>query len=138
MPGSRVWTCASRAGSRQAATPSVADTVTTPSTASARPAAASHRLSAAAPMPRAWSSSASPVAVKTIFLPTRSNSVTPTEASAAATCRLRVGWVRPSLRAAADSEPVSAVSRNALRWFQSMEFMLFCIYLILIGDIPCI
>ena len=33
--------------------------------------------------------------------------------SMAATWRLRVGWVRPSLRAAADSEPVSAVSRNA-------------------------
>jgi hypothetical protein len=37
----------------------------------------------------------------------------------AATWRLSVGWVRPSLRAAADSEPVSAVSRNAFSWFQS-------------------
>jgi hypothetical protein len=33
--------------------------------------------------------------------------------SMAATWRLSVGWVRPSLRAAADSEPVSAVCRNA-------------------------
>ena len=51
---------------------------------------------------------------------------------------LVLGLILANTRAAADSEPVSAVSRNALRWFQSMEFMLFCIYLILIGHIPCI
>ena len=62
---------------------------------------------------------ASAVAVGSTPRPVRSNSGAPSCFSSPATCRLSVGCVRPSLRAAADKEPVSAVSRKALSWFQS-------------------
>ncbi len=52
-------------------------------------------------------------------MPTRSNRVTPSCCSMAATCRLRVGCVSPSWRDAADSEPVFAVARKARSRFQS-------------------
>ena len=74
--------------------------------------AAAVKLRARAEASKARSQS-SPVGVSAIDLPTRSNRVTPMLCSMAATWRLSVGWVKPSLRAAADSEPVSAVSRNA-------------------------
>ena len=63
--------------------------------------------------------------------PTRSNSITPSWFSRAATCLPSVGCVRPSARAAADNEPSSAVAKNARAWFQSNaidgQFMHFCI-----------
>lgn len=50
----------------------------------------------------------------------RRGQVTPIRCSMAATCR-------PSLRAAADNEPVSAVSRSAFSWFQSRLCIRRCI-----------
>ena len=53
------------------------------------------------------------MSVRTSFLPILSNSVTPSAASNAATWRDNVGCVMPSLRAAAESEPESAVAQKA-------------------------
>ena len=52
-------------------------------------------------------------------LPARVKRLTPSSSSSAATCRPSVGWVRPSARAAAESDPVSAVTTAARARFQS-------------------
>ena len=98
---------------------SLAVIVTRPSMASLVPAAARPRRMAAVPMRRACSSRRSPLGVITRPRPTRSNSTTPSSRSSAAICRPTVGCVVPRARAAADSDPSSAVSRKALMRFQS-------------------
>ena len=56
---------------------------------------------------------AAPVSVKDSPLACRWNSSTPRAVSTSRTCRPTVGWLDPSVRAAAESEPISATARKA-------------------------
>ena len=47
--------------------------------------------------------------------------ILPVVSSSARMCRPSVGWLSPSARAAAESEPVSATARKARMWVQSRE-----------------
>jgi hypothetical protein len=119
MRGASLRMRATMSGRMCTATASEAEMATRPTTSCAVPAAASAMASAAAAIACACSSNPSPASVSTSDLPTRSNSVTPSAASSAATCRDNVGCVSPSPRAAADNEPASVVAQNARARFQS-------------------
>jgi hypothetical protein len=106
-------------GRRNAASVSLALIDTVPSIACALPEADSDIRAAASPMARTWSINSSPLGVSVSPRPTRSNSATPSSRSSAVTWRPSVGCAMPSARAAADSEPSSAVTRNARARFQS-------------------
>ena len=73
--------------------------------ACACPEAASDTRIAASPISRIWPSRLCPAMVSSSDRPTRSNSVMPSSASMAATCRPRVGCVRPRACAAAVKDP---------------------------------
>jgi len=86
---------------------------------------------AASPIFRACAIRSAPAGVSSSPRPKRSNNTTPSSVCNASTCRLSVGCANPNARAAADSDPSSAVTRKARTRFQSKvtedQSMHFCI-----------
>ena len=119
MPGSMRRSFAMTGGRMNAEYASLAVMHTRPSIDCDCPEAVRDTRVAASPMARTCSTSSRPLCVNVKLRPARSNKITPNSLSSALTCRPNVGCAMPSARAAAESEPSSAVTRKARARFQS-------------------